>query len=162
MQYFCVCGGGGYCGLHQFQVFITWQRFFCRTFLSTICRGNMNSYCSDCRRISQQINNFLQLDLKRAARAGGSPILNLPQDVMPPFEGADASPATDDCSPATSSDESFERLSASDLNECDSAASEARCPLSDTLSDKPIEATAGSGAITDNDKTSCSEDISCE
>ena len=98
---------------------------------------NIIWWCRDCRKIVDQIHNFLKLDVMTS----GSPVFDLPQNVAPSSagEGADSSPVADDASSATSSDESFERVSTADLAEYDAVATEAKPSAADALPDPADE-----------------------
>ena len=80
-----------------------------------------------------RIASFLKLD-SNLAEAGG----DLPQNVAALFssDAADSSAVTDDASSATSSDESFERVSTADLAEYDATATEAKTSPADAPPDQ--------------------------
>lgn len=117
----------------------------------------------DCREIVDRIHSFLQLDLKHA-QAGGTPVLDLPQTTPPLFgtEGVDSSPVTDDASSVTSSEESFERVSTSDLAEYDATATDAKPPPATTLPGQADEQCASVDPVTDDVQSSSSGDMPCQ
>ena len=124
---------------------------------------NVILWCRDCREIVDRIHSFLQLDLKHA-QAGGTPVLDLPQTTPPLFgtEGVDSSPVTDDASSVTSSEESFERVSTSDLAEYDATATDAKPPPATTLPGQADEQCASVDPVTDDVQSSSSGDMPCQ
>lgn len=110
-----------------------------------------------------QIHNFLKLDLKHA-QGGGTPVFDLPQKVAPLFatDAADSPVVSDDASSATSSEESFERVSTADLAEYDAAATEAKPSPSDLLPGQGDEECAAVDPATHDVNTGSSGDIPCE
>ena len=105
--------------------------------LSRLYYNSATWWCRDCHKIVDRIHDFLNLELK-LAQAGGSPVFDLPHSVAPSYAGevADSSPVTDDASSATSSDESFERVSTADLAEYDATATEAKPSVVNPLLDQ--------------------------
>jgi len=101
----------------------------------------------------------MKLDLKHA-QAGGTPELDLPQNTTPLIaaEAADLPLVTDDASSATSSEESFERVSAADLAEYEATAAEAKPSPADAVPDQGDE---GCAAL-DPAKTSSADEMLCQ
>jgi len=119
-----------------------------------VVASNILWWYRDCRKIVDHIHNFLKLDLK----TGGSPVFDLPQNVAASFagEGVDSSPVADDASSATSSDESFERVSTADLAEYDAVAVEAKPSATDALPDPADEECDTLDPVTDENQPSSS------
>lgn len=105
----------------------------------------------------------MKLDLKQA-QAGGTPVLDLPQNTTPLIaaEAADLPLVTDDASSATSSEESFERVSAADLAQYEATATEPKPSPADAVPDQGDEECAAVDPATDNVKTSSADEMPCQ
>jgi len=91
-------------------------------------------------------------------------VVDLPQNVAPLLttEAGDPPPVTDDAASATSSEESFERVSTSDLAEYDATATVAKIPPIDSLPDAADDECATVDPASDDVNTSCLGETLCQ
>ena len=87
-----------------------------------------------------------------------------PQNMAPSFatDAADLPLVTDDASSATSSEESFERVSTADLAEYEATVAEAKPSASDALPVEGDEECAALDPATDDVKTSSADEMPCQ